>query len=92
MLKLMLTVLILRIGLPCFSDEFRQDLKEWQSESLKHFCYGSANLFSHEPCKALEDFQRATTCLDRSDRSSSAIDFLILFGQVIAYDVLGFRE
>ena len=92
MIRVVLATLLLGIWLPCFSEESRNDLKEWQSESLQHFIYGSAHLLSHEPWRALEDFQTAIECLDKSDRSPSAISFLISFGQVIAYDVLGFRE
>jgi hypothetical protein len=92
MLRLILTTLFLGIWLPCFSEEFRNNLKEWQGESLKHMSDGSINLLSNEPWRALRDFQRAEALLDRSDRASSAIGFLISFGQVIAYDALGFRE
>jgi hypothetical protein len=89
MLRVVLVILLLGIWFPCFSEESRDDLREWQSESLEYFIYGSAHLLEHEPWRALENFQTAT---DHLDRSSSAMSFLVSFGQVIAYDVLGFKE
>ncbi len=91
-LRLTVVLVFLGMGFPCFSEEFQRDLKEWQSESLMHLGNGTANLLSHEPWHALEDFQRASTFLDPSDNSSFVIGFLISFGQAIAYDCLGFQE
>jgi hypothetical protein len=69
MLRVVLAIIFLGIWLPSFSEEARDDLKEWQSESLNHFIYGSAHLLSHEPWRALKDFQTAIEYLNRSDRS-----------------------
>jgi hypothetical protein len=83
-------LLLLRIGFLCFAEE--RDLKEWQLESLQYFANGSANLLAHKPWRALEDFQRSNALLDKTDKSTSVISFLISFGQAIAFDSLGFRE
>ena len=96
MIKWMLATLLLIIGLPVFSEEtsneFHHPLQEWQNEALVHFSYGNTHLLLHEPWKALEQFQRANSLLDKSDGSSCPIGFLITFGQVIAYDCLGFHD
>lgn len=92
MLRLILVAAFLGTWGFCFSEEALQVAKEWQSESLLYLEQGNANLLAHEPWRALEDFQRATSFLDKSDKSSCAIGFLISFGQVVAYDSLGFRE
>jgi hypothetical protein len=91
-LRLVLFVLLVGLGSPCFSTDGRHNLKEWQSESLNHLGYGYDSLLSHDLCGALEEFQKANSLLDRSDNSSSVISFLISFGQSIAYDALGFSE
>ncbi len=49
-------------------------------------------MLSHEPLRALEDFQWANAHLDTSDASSNPIGFLITFSEVIAYDCLGFHD
>jgi hypothetical protein len=92
LLRLVLVVLLLGLGSLCFSSDGRHNLKEWQSESLNHLGYGYDNLLAHDPCGALEEFQKANSLLDRSDNSASVISFLISFGQSIAYDALGFSE
>lgn len=91
-LSLILVVTFFGIGCPCFSEEIRPNLKEWQSESLIHLGLGNAHLLAHEPWQALEDFQRASSLLNPSDNSSFVISFLISFGQAIAYDYLEFRD
>jgi hypothetical protein len=57
-----------------------------------HLSYGNSHLLLYEPWQALEQFQRANSLLDKSDNSSCPIGFLITFGQVIAYDCLGFHD
>lgn len=89
---LMTTLFFIGISLSCFSEEFHRELKPWQLESLQYFGNGSARILSHEPWRALEDLQRASSILDKTDPSSNIISFLIFFGQAIAYDSLGFRE
>ena len=92
----MISALLFITGLPIFSEEtsneFHYPLQEWQNEALLYFSYGNVHLLSHEPWKALEQFQRANSLLDKSDSSSCPIGFLITFGQVIAYDCLGFHD
>jgi hypothetical protein len=92
MIKWVLTVMLLIIGFPTFSDEFQHSLQDWQTEALLHLGYGNAHLLSHKPWQALEHFQKAMSLLDESDDSSCLIGFLITFSQVIAYDFLGFRD
>jgi hypothetical protein len=87
-----LTLVFIGISLSCFSEESHRELKAWQLESLQYFGNGSARILSHEPWQALEDLQRASLALDKTDPSSSVISFLIFFGQAIACDSLGFRE
>ena len=52
-------------GCYCFSEEPTRELKEWQIECLTHLAYGNINLLSHEPLRALEDFQKAISFLDK---------------------------
>jgi hypothetical protein len=76
----------------CFSEGIQLAVKEWQSESLMHFGYGSINLLWNDPRRALENFQTAHDSIDKSDRSSCVMTFLVSLGQVIAYDNLGLRD
>lgn len=92
LLRLFFAVACLGIELSCFAQELHPALKEWQNESLTHLSNGTINLLSHEPWHALENFQKASTLLDMSDHSSLIINFLIFFGQAVAYDCLGFHE
>ena len=96
MIKWVLAILFLVIRFSAFSEEtpneFHHPLQEWQNEALLHFSYGNTHLLFHEPWQALEQFQRANSLLDKSDSSSCPIGFLITFGQVIAYDCLGFHD
>lgn len=92
MMKWLLSAMLLVIGYPIFSDEFQHPLQDWQNESLLHYGYGNAHLVSNEPWQALEHFQKAASCLVKSDSSSCPIGFLITFSQVIAYDCLGFHD
>lgn len=92
MLRWLASTLFIGITLVCFSEESHLELKAWQLESLQYFGNGTAKILSHEPWRALEDFQRASSILDKTDPSWSIISFLIFFGQAIAYDSLGFRE
>jgi hypothetical protein len=96
MIKWMLVALFFIVGLPIFSEEtsnkFHHPLQEWQNEVLLHFGYGNTHLLLHEPWQALDQFQRANSLLDKSNSSSCPIGFLITFGQVIAYDCLGFHD
>jgi|GEM_PF-3461939 len=76
----------------CFSEELHQDIKPWQLESLQYFGNGSAKILSNEPWGALKDFQLALSLIDKNDSSASIISFLIFYGQIVAYDSLGFQE
>lgn len=92
MFKMVLVLLIFGMGTPCFSEESRRDLKEWQIEHLQYFMNGSVNLLSDEPWQALENFQKAASLIEKTDEFSFASGFLVAFGQAIAFDVLGFTE
>lgn len=92
MLKYLSNLFLFLAATLCFSNESGRDFKEWQIKSMEYFASRSANLLTQEPWHALENFQKASTLVDQSDNSSNIINFLILFGQTVAYDTLGFRE
>lgn len=73
-----------------YSSELSQT--NWQLESLDYLGLGNAHLLSHEPILALENYQKASAIIDRSDNFSCVISFLICFGEAISYDMLGFHE
>ena len=91
-MRLILIIVFVGSGIFCFSEEETVIENQWQVESLIYLEKGNEYLFLHEPISALENFQRASSFLDTSDNSANVIGFLISFGQVIAYDILGFRE
>ena len=62
-----------------------------QDKSVVCIARGSLNLFSNEPRAALKNFQKALTFSHKSE-DPEAMEFIVLFGQVIAYDMLGLRE
>lgn len=92
MFKFIIAVLLLGQSVHCLSEEYDQDLKEWQQDNLVYYV-GCANvdLFMNDPESALENFQIASTLLDPSD-DPSCMGFWISFGQVIAYDMLGLED
>jgi hypothetical protein len=85
MFKTLLTLLIFTASIPAFSDE-------WYSESLTCWAQGGVRLVSHQPMRALEDFQKAASLIDSNDEFSYRAQFFIQFGKTIAYDMLGFDD
>jgi hypothetical protein len=80
------------IGLHSFCEAAPQKPAQRHTESLLYLENGYRQLLLNESKQALTDFENATASLEDIDKSSCAINFLISFGQVIAYDSLGFRE
>jgi len=96
MLRLVLAVMFLGIWLPCFSEEISQDAKDMNLQNerlaLVYIGCGNENLLSHNYSSSLEDFQRASSLLDKQENSYLELDFLIFFGKAIAYDNLGSKD
>jgi hypothetical protein len=90
--RLLLLIVCLGCALPSYTDEHTQVVQETQEESLFYLGHGNASLLAHEPWQALEFFQKATVSLNASDCSSCVVQFLISFGQAVAFDTLGFDE
>jgi hypothetical protein len=88
----LLTALFLGIGIFCFSNDMQQADPEWPRESLLFLAYGNESLLLNQPSYALENYQEAREILHASDGFFPAIDFLISFGEAIAYDLLGCHE
>ena len=92
MFKVILAFLFMAPFLLNSSEDIQYDLNEWQRETVLYFAHGSAHLLMAEPQLALENFQKASSFLDKSDSASSALGFLICFGEgSIAYDGLELR-
>lgn len=93
MLKYLLALVLVGTRSVIYSAEeeesYRTSLNS-QDESVAFIAEGSLNLFCNEPYSALENFQKALTLSSQSE-DLSATEFLVLFGQVIAYDMLGLK-
>ena len=96
MRKWVLAALLVTVEISSFSEESSNDsycsLQKWQEEALLHCGYGNAHLLLNEPRQALEQFQRASSLLDKSDGSFCPIRFLVTFNQIVAYDCLGLHD
>jgi tetratricopeptide (TPR) repeat protein len=93
MTRWILAVILVVIKCSIFAEEFKHPhLQDWQEEALSHIADGNAYLLSGKTWQALEQFQKASSYIDKSDASASPIGFFVVFGQVIAYDRLGLHD
>lgn len=70
------------------SKHYAQD----ESLALVYLGYGNANLLAGDYACAIENFQLASLCSKRSANHSYEIDFLVAFGEAIAFDNLGLKD
>lgn len=83
------------IGLisPSFSDETSNfsEKVEMHDDSLMliYLACGNANLLSGDFESSIQDFQKASTLLTKTQEQYSELEFLVSFGKAIAYDNLG---
>src|SRR5271156_3333067 len=96
MLKFAIATVLLSSTLPCISQENMPVVKETElSETYSAYLSiwnGNANLRSQNYTGALENFALATAFLENAEGSFPEVDFLIHFGQVVAYDNLGLPD
>lgn len=96
MFRLLFTVTLLGIGIPCFSEEMPQSVEEMnlhdESMALVYIGCGNANLLAHNFSLALEDFQRASSLLSKLETPMLEMAFLVSFGKAIASDNLGLKD
>ena len=92
MFRFLLTLLLLITKFSGFSNQYHDPIQNWRNEVTLHLSYGNLHLMSDQPWLALEEFQKAKSFIDVSESSSLPLDFMITFGQVIAYDRLGFHD
>lgn len=96
MIKKMFVALFFVAGLPLVAEEMSSEsdsvLQECQDQSLLYFSQGYVALLTQQPREALEQFQQASDLCDTSDSSCLPLQFLVRFGQVVAYDCLGCRD
>jgi tetratricopeptide (TPR) repeat protein len=92
MIRWVLAMMLVVTNGSIFAEESQHHLQDWQDEALSHIADGNAHLFSGNTWQALEHFQKASSYIDKSDTSAGPIGFFVVFGQVIAYDRLGFHD
>lgn len=92
MLRAILMAIFLGTGCVGFSEQLLpQALLQSQGDSLVYWGRGYANLLGNEPLRALENFRKSTAALNRPDDWAGAVSFMISFGEIVAYDMLGSR-
>lgn len=95
-MRLIMIAVLLAFVNNCFSVESASTAQNNEShqESLAviYIGCGNGNLLYQDYSSALEDFQRASSVLDKCDCHCPELDFLIAFGRVIAYDNLGLED
>lgn len=94
--KLILAVLLLGFSYSSFAEEIPQLDDKWNlhndSLALVYIGRGNENLLEHHYSQALSDFQYAASLLNNEKIHIPELDFLICFGQIIAYDNLGLKD
>ena len=96
MLKLLTVATLIAIAnpslvTPCFSDLITKKEMTLQKDPLFYLNRGYTSLLSGNSRMAIRYFNNAFQFVDISAPSSCLLDFLISFGQVIAYDHQGER-
>ena len=95
MIKFALATILFTAATPVFATDLSQFSQTFQINdetlSLVYLGCGNTNLLASRYEMALEDFRKADSVRNRSDRFSD-VQFGILFGKIIAYDNLGERS
>ena len=96
MFKHILVVIFLLTGVSCYSEQDFSSSKEKEFHR-KHLAMvytgiGNTNVLMGEYELAIEDFNRASHLLAKSEKPAPEIDFWISFGKAVSYDHLWNRE
>jgi len=90
MFRGMIVALFLLVGVQGFSEE--KTPFAWDSESVYYLGQGNLRLLWNEPWSALENFERASLSIQSLDPMEDTLEFLVWYGRIIAYDILGLED